>query len=193
MIKQDLRVEFLERMKALRAGQVDDKSQAIAEQFFRHFKLSEECIHIFLSITKNNEVNTFHFINQILREYPSVQIAVPKSNFTNGEMINIRYDLHTTLKVNKLGIPEPVKGESVDPSCFDIVLVPLLCFDKRGYRVGYGKGFYDRFLAKCKPGTRKIGLSLFPPVEEISDTADYDIRLDACIEPEQIHYFTPQS
>lgn len=189
MNKKDLRTEFLDRMKTLSVGQVEDKSQSLAEQFFRNYKLSEECMHIFLSITKNNEVNTFFFINQILREYEGVKLAVPKSDFSNGEMTHIRYDLHTKLKVNKLGIPEPVSGELVDPSCFDMVLVPLLCFDKRGYRVGYGKGFYDRFLAKCRPGTKKIGLSLFPPVEIISDTNEFDIRLDACIDPQQIHFF----
>lgn len=189
MVKSDLRTEYLAKMKSLSAGQVEDRSQAIASQFFRNFKLSEECLHIFLSITKNNEVNTFFFINQILKEYPNVKLAVPRSDFETGEMTHIRYDLHTKLKVNRLSIPEPVEGEIIDPSCFDMVLVPMLCFDMNGYRVGYGKGFYDRFLSKCRPETKKIGLCLFPPVDAIENVESFDIRLDAVVEPQKTHFF----
>ena len=70
-----------------------------------------------------------------------------------------------------------------------MVLVPLLGFDERGHRVGYGKGFYDRFLAECNPKIQKIGLSLFEPVAQIDDTSDFDIPLDACITPNRIWYF----
>lgn len=71
----------------------------------------------------------------------------------------------------------------------DAVLVPLIAFDARGFRVGYGKGFYDRFLKTCRADCLKIGLSLFPPVEKIADTADFDVKLDACATPEKIWRF----
>ena len=70
-----------------------------------------------------------------------------------------------------------------------MVLVPLLCFDENGYRVGYGKGFYDRYLKQMNSKTIKIGLSLFPPVKLITDTSDWDVKLDFCITPEQIFKF----
>jgi len=183
MEKAKLRKEYIAKMAALTNGELEDRSQAIAKLFFENFKLMNEHIHVFLSIARNNEINTFHIINQILRQFPKVKIAVPKSDFTTGAITNYSYSAHTRLKVNKLGIPEPVSGEIIDPSQFDIVLVPLLCFDKEGYRVGYGKGFYDRFLPNCKPGVKKIGLSLFPPIEKISDTNDFDVKMDGCIEP----------
>ncbi|HAA00946.1 MAG TPA: 5-formyltetrahydrofolate cyclo-ligase [Flavobacteriales bacterium] len=189
MVKEELRIEYLERMRSLTTGQVEDSSQSLASLFFREFPLYEECVSIFLSITRNNEINTFYFINQLQREFPGVQLAVPVSDFSSGTMTHRRYHLHTTLKINKLGIPEPIDGEVVEASCFDLVLVPLLCFDKNGSRVGYGKGFYDRFLSTCRPQTQKIGLSLFPPVELIEDTNAHDIRLDAVITPGEIFRF----
>ena len=69
----------------------------------------------------------------------------------------------------------------------DLVIVPLLAFDKKGYRVGYGKGFYDRFLQNSK--TLKIGLSFFAPTEEIIDVHLNDVRLDKCITPAGIIEF----
>lgn len=189
MDKESIRKEYLPKMAALPAGEVEDRSQAIAQLFFNEFKLTKECVHVFLSITKNNEVNTYFIINKILREFNEVKIAVPKSDFSNGKITSYSYDEHTKLKVNKLGIPEPTSGTLISPKKFDIVLVPLLAFDKKGFRVGYGKGFYDRLLAMCKPETLKIGLSLFQPLEEISDVREFDIKLNCCITPEQIYQF----
>lgn len=173
----------MSKMATLSHGEVEDRSQAVAKLFFENFKLNKEHIHIFLSIAKNNEINTWHIINKILREFPKVKIAVPKSDFSNGTISSFSYTTHTKLKVNKLGIPEPVSGEIIQPSQLDIVLIPLLCFDEKGYRVGYGKGFYDRFLPSCKPGVKKIGLSLFPSVAGISDTNEFDVKMDGCIHP----------
>lgn len=189
MDKESIRKEYLPKMNALPAGEVEDRSQAIAQLFFKEFKLTKECVHVFLSITKNNEVNTYFIINKILREFTDVKIAVPKSDFSNGKITNFSYDESTKLKVNKLGIPEPINGTQIAAKNFDIVLVPLLAFDKNGFRVGYGKGFYDRLLATCKPETKKIGLSLFPPIESISNVEKFDVKLDCCITPEQLFYF----
>ena len=84
---------------------------------------------------------------------------------------------------NEYHIPEPVNGnEFLDKP--DLVIIPLLAFDKKGYRVGYGKGFYDRFLQNIT--TQKIGLSLFDTTEEIIDVHLNDIRLDKCITPNGI-------
>ena len=67
--------------------------------------------------------------------------------------------------------------------------MPLLCFDAAGHRVGYGKGFYDKFLSKCRPDCTKIGLSYFPPVEAIAATGGHDIMLDICVTPEKTYQF----
>ena len=149
MLKSDLRNNYLEKMKTITPGKVDEMSGSIARLFFDNFKLSKEYIHIFLTITKNNEVNTFFILRNILQNYKGVTIAVPKSDFVTGTMKHYRYDNFTKLCINKLGIPEPQDSEEINAGSINIVLVPLLCFDRSGYRVGYGKGFYDRFLSEC--------------------------------------------
>lgn len=87
------------------------------------------------------------------------------------------------------GIPEPVGGVVLKPSDFDIVLIPLLAFDLAGNRVGYGKGFYDRYLLQCRPDCLKIGISIFDPVALIEDIESYDISLDIVICPAQLYDF----
>ena len=90
---------------------------------------------------------------------------------------------------NEWNIPEPINGISISTEQIDVVFIPLLAYDKTGNRVGYGKGFYDKFLAKCKPETIKIGLSFFESVESIIDVFEEDIRLDYCVTPKLIYKY----
>ena len=95
----------------------------------------------------------------------------------------------TPLKENRRGIPEPVSGIKIKPEQIDIVFVPLLIFDLKGHRVGYGQGYYDRFLAQCGAKTVKVGLSFFDPVPEIKDVNAYDVPLDHCLTPGEAYHF----
>ncbi|RYZ27704.1 MAG: 5-formyltetrahydrofolate cyclo-ligase, partial [Chitinophagaceae bacterium] len=79
--------------------------------------------------------------------------------------------------------------QQIDPKEIDLVVVPLLTFDKKGYRVGYGKGFYDRFLHQCKKDCIKIGLSYFDPIEAVDDANEFDVTLDFCITPQKAYVF----
>jgi 5-formyltetrahydrofolate cyclo-ligase len=96
---------------------------------------------------------------------------------------------NTRIQKNEYNIPEPVDGLEVPATKIDVVFVPLLAFDKKGHRVGYGKGFYDKFLSECKPGTIKIGLSFFEPEELISDIFESDVILDYGVTPNVIYSF----
>ena len=75
----------------------------------------------------------------------------------------------TRIVCNSWKIPEPSEGIVFDPKLLEVVFVPLLICDLKGQRVGYGQGYYDRFLSQCKPEVIKIGLSLFDPIEAITD------------------------
>jgi 5-formyltetrahydrofolate cyclo-ligase len=90
---------------------------------------------------------------------------------------------------SKWGIPEPLKGRIVEPAELDVVLIPLLAFDLNGHRVGYGKGFYDRYLASCRPDCLKIGISFFEATAPIDDVESHDIALDIAICPTQVYDF----
>ncbi|WP_337251765.1 5-formyltetrahydrofolate cyclo-ligase [Maribacter halichondriae] len=89
-----------------------------------------------------------------------------------------------------MGVPEPVDGIEIDPMKIDVVFVPLLAFDEKGNRVGYGKGFYDDFLSKCRPNVVKVGLSLFEAEKNITGIADHDILLNYCVTPQRIYSFS---
>lgn len=67
-----------------------------------------------------------------------------------------------------------------------MVLVPLLAYDKNGHRVGYGGGFYDKFLAECKTGCKKVGLSFFPPLDFLLPSEAYDITIDCIVTPDGV-------
>jgi 5-formyltetrahydrofolate cyclo-ligase len=96
----------------------------------------------------------------------------------------------TKIVENKWGIPEPVDGEKCFPEVFDFVFVPLLVCDQYGNRIGYGKGFYDAFLKKCKKSCKFIGLSHFELEQErIEDILETDIPLHYCITPTKVHSF----
>ena len=91
--------------------------------------------------------------------------------------------------MNQYGIPEPVGGKEIMPEELDLVFVPLLGFDLQGNRVGYGKGYYDRFLSKCKDDVIKVGLSFLSPIDCIEDVDFFDKKLDFCITPERVYAF----
>ena len=89
---------------------------------------------------------------------------------------------------SEYGIPEPVSGIEISPEMIEVVFVPLLVYDKRGHRIGYGKGFYDRFLKRCNSEAVFVGLSFFDPEPEIF-FEDLDVPLNFCVVPKEIFDF----
>jgi 5-formyltetrahydrofolate cyclo-ligase len=97
---------------------------------------------------------------------------------------------NTVIKPNKYGIPEPAgNGIEINPMQLDVVVVPLLGCDLNGNRLGYGGGFYDRFLAQCKPDCLKIGLDFYPPLDTKLPSESTDVRLDMLVWPEGVRSF----
>lgn len=95
----------------------------------------------------------------------------------------------TLFEVNKYGIAEPVGAEIRVADELDLIIVPLLAYDVRGHRIGYGKGYYDRFLRDCRDDVLKIGFSFFEPEQTIPEINRYDVKLDYCITPHRIYSF----
>ncbi|MFD2513115.1 5-formyltetrahydrofolate cyclo-ligase [Pontibacter locisalis] len=185
MLKAELRKKMLQQRRALSAEEVQLRSNQIAELFFRYFPLEGgQTVHVFLPITRNNEVDTWPIIERLRREHPKVQVAVPVTDVEQNVLTHHHLTDEAVLIENEWGIPEPQEAHIIHAEDVDVVLIPLLAFDKVGHRVGYGKGFYDRFLADCRPDVLKIGLSLEPPVELIADSNPYDIPMNYAITPE---------
>ncbi|MEP6946461.1 MAG: 5-formyltetrahydrofolate cyclo-ligase [Acidobacteriota bacterium] len=190
MTKPELRSLYLEKRRQLSASDVAGRSGRIADYFFATTELSKiETLHTFLSIPKFHEVDTALIYERIWRECPRIITVTSRTGTDKDILDHAEFAADTAFIESKWGIREPSGEISIEPSAVDIVLVPLLCVDERGYRVGYGKGFYDRFLAKCRPDCVKIGLSLFAPIDAIDDLHDHDVALDRYITPAGLTVF----
>ncbi|WP_185877808.1 5-formyltetrahydrofolate cyclo-ligase [Blattabacterium cuenoti] len=160
------------------------------EIFYRLKKISiweKNIFHIFLSIEKLNEVNTFMIVHHLLKKRKI--ITIPHTNFKNFYINNCILEKNTILIKNKYGILEPYYKKLMNPIFIDVIFLPLIIFDHKGYRVGYGKGFYDKFIFLCKKNIIKIGLSFFNPIEIIYDINDNDLNLDLGITPYNTFFF----
>jgi 5-formyltetrahydrofolate cyclo-ligase len=135
------------------------------------------------------EPNTHLFSGYLRHMLPGLQIAYPKTDRTQHTMEALLIDEDTVYQTNEWGITEPKQGMTIDPKEIDLVFVPMLICDRKGHRVGYGKGFYDRFLNLCRPDAVKMGFSYFEPIEQIVDSADFDVPLTYCITPQDIYEF----
>ncbi len=187
MRKFDLRKIYLERQIALSPAERTEKSAQILTRFFAEFDLGKiHFLHCFLPIQRTNEIDTKPIFTKIWRDFSNIETLAPRINFETSEIENLIFTSETELIQNRWLIHEPAHSEKVETEKIDMVLVPLLCFDGSGQRVGYGKGFYDRFLKNCRKDCLKIGLSYFPPIEKISDAWESDVMLDFCVTPEEI-------
>ena len=192
MDKAALRKEFLQKRLVLTQNEVEKKSLLITEKTVHLLKdKSFQTIHTFLPQRNKNEVDTWKIISKLRISFPHVDIIVPYVIPSTREMEHYLLTEETLLIENRWGIPEPdpLTEKRVSTKILDIILIPLLAFDKAGYRVGYGGGFYDRFLIQCRSNTFKIGLSLFEPVGQIEDLNQFDIKMDACITPSELLYW----
>lgn len=187
MTKSELRIKYKVLRKSLSLDQADDFSLAIANQLLQLDIWDKSFFHIFLSIEEQKEVNTEYILNILAGK--DKNIVISKSNFKNLSLTHYLLTDSTRIKKNHYNIPEPIEGIEINSSQIEVVFVPLLVFDKTGNRIGYGKGFYDRFLSNCKPETIKIGLSFFEAETEVFETDDNDISLDYCVTPLQVYQF----
>jgi 5-formyltetrahydrofolate cyclo-ligase len=190
MTKKELRKYYLIKRKELSDKAYEELNQKLFTNFFSSVDLTGvSVLHTFLPIEKNREPDTWPIIDHIKKEYPKIKISIPRINDQTGELENFYFESKDQLKTNLWGIPEPKHGIPTEPSSIDVVFAPMLVFDRNGHRVGYGKGFYDRFFRQCSSTCKRIGICLFPPVDNIDDVSEYDEKLDVIITPEDTFTF----
>lgn len=187
MNKKELRKKYKDLRKTLNENEIEDLSLAIANQTLKLPIWNFENYHLFLTITEHREVDT-EFLLQILSGKDK-NVILSRSDFETREMNHVLLTDNLKIVKNEWNIPEPVGGIPIANEMIDVVFIPLLAYDKKGNRIGYGKGFYDLFLSKCKKEVVKIGLSFFEPEEEIQDVFESDIALDYCVTPNTIYNF----
>ena len=147
-------------------------------------------VHTYLPIRRQQEADTWPLIYRLWRDFPQVRTW---SSITQREGHTLRHfqlTPNTYLTEDRWGIPAPSGTIEYVSGRPDLVIVPLLAVDGQGNRVGYGGGYYDRFLAQTGPNCPKIGLSFFDPTDRIDDVDETDVRLDGCVFPDRVRWFS---
>lgn len=166
----------------------DDKNARLLYHFHEFFEnKNADLVHCYLSIQKNKEVNTWPLIELI--KSMGAKVVISRSELKSNDLTHYLFEDYGQLKESSWGIPEPQHGVEMEAESVDIVLVPLIVFDKKGHRIGYGKGYYDKFLSECREDCLKVGLSLSPPLDLIPYTESHDISLDFCVTPHGTYSF----
>ena len=192
--KPTLRRAALAHRLALLPDESARRSAQMCEQLFAHFPVADwRWLHVFLPLVEKNEPDTWRIIRRIWAGPLPTRLAAPVMQPGGTSLRHYELTPDTPLLANHWGISEPATTAvaEVPAAAFDAVLVPLLAVDETGHRVGYGGGYYDRFLAQCRPGTQFIGLNVLDnaPVARIADLLPTDVPLTACISPSGVQRF----
>ena len=187
MNKKALRTLYKQKRATIPPERQAQLSQQIVEQTLLLPIWDKRVFHSFLSIISFGEVDTSYLI-RLLQERGKT-LVVSRTLMETVHMEHFLYDPNQIEANNKWHIPEPQGGIPIKSEEIEVVFVPLLAYDTAGNRIGYGKGFYDNFLAECKADTLKVGLSFFPPEPHIEDVREGDIPLDYVVTPEDVFKF----
>lgn len=181
--KEELRRTLLERRKSISEPDYYGASADIIEQLKRQQEYQNaRTIHSYVSINERREVETRELIKEML--FKGKKVVVPITDFENGMLTHIQLGSFDDLEPNKWGVLEPSGGEQVSTDELELVIVPMVGADGRCNRIGYGEGFYDRFLKKVS--CPKIGLIFERNVVEEIPVEDFDIPLDKIVTGERI-------
>ena len=191
MTKTELRKFYLNERLSISDQDLAQLNWDICDNFFSQIDLRQiKVIHSFITMENTKEPDTWMIINRLQKNFAGIRISIPKINIESLSIENFYYENPEQLKVNSWGIREPQYGEPTPTAEIDIVLVPMLIADQFGHRVGYGKGFYDKFLATCKGSCIPVGLCFYEPVLRIDDINEWDMPLKYCVTPRQVHRFS---
>ena len=188
MNKQLLREIYLKKRLALNQHEKLNLEENIAT-LFNHFPFKYPTnILLYHPIENKKEPNIPQILSLFIQKTKS-KVYFPIVDISNLTMQISEINKNSTFIENKWGIQEPFPIIPTDPKNIDMVIIPLLIFDLNGYRVGYGKGVYDRFLEKNNHIKYKVGVCFFDPVENIDDIAKFDLPLTHCFTPSVIYEF----
>ena len=182
-----------EHGKAVRAslglGDKSELDQQIRERCEQELEWAGyKTVHLFLPIPRRNEIDTWPLLSWIWRAFPDKQVFVPRMLGIDIESVAINDQ--TDFGPNALGVPEPMRGRLLtEEEKLDLIITPLLAFDRNGNRVGYGGGYYDRFLSE-HPEATTVGLAYEKCfIESGIETGSFDIPLDMVVTNARLHKF----
>lgn len=175
MDKQALRKEIRDKKRAMTEAEIVAASQRLAELFVAS-EAYRQAKTIYGYLPYNQEVRTVPILQQALAD--GKRVAVPKCY--GDEMRFIYLEDLSQVEKGYCGIPEPIADEPVADDATALVLMPGLAFDPQGHRMGYGGGFYDKFLEK-EPNHPTIALCYGFQMLEHLETEAHDIPVDTVL------------
>ncbi|NSW82346.1 MAG: 5-formyltetrahydrofolate cyclo-ligase [Syntrophothermus sp.] len=153
--RQSIRGEKRRLREGLSTTEVERNSRAVVEHLSHMTPLLKASV-IMGYIAIDNEIDVWPFLEQCLSQ--GKVVVLPRIETVTNRLVAVRFIGEEGLRKGRFGLMEP-EGDSFPPELIDAVIVPGLAFDMRGYRLGYGKGYYDRFLPELRPGTLTIGVA----------------------------------
>jgi len=181
---------YRKKYQALRMKLLEEEIYDLSDKIISILKTipvwEKNTYHLFISSQQKNEVKTIKILSYL---YDLGKVVVTSKMRPDKKLIHLRVNKSTRFIQNDYNILEPDSAEEILPTDLDVIIIPLLCFDKKGNRVGYGGGYYDKFLSKTGNDVMKIGLSFFEPVDYIDGITEIDVPLDICVTPEKVYDF----
>ncbi len=187
MTKKDIRSLFREKRLALSPFFVESTSHLIIDLIFKNVNFENKVCSVFLPIQRLNEPITYPLINLIKNQGGKVAVSI--SDFNSRRMSHVIFESEQQLVLNSYDILEPTYGTPISNNELDIVFVPLLACDSSGFRVGYGKGFYDQLISELKPTAHTIGISMFDELVSIDDVEKHDKAIQSLATPKRFLNF----
>jgi 5-formyltetrahydrofolate cyclo-ligase len=176
--KKDLRKKLLQKRESIPEPEYYGSSADIVENLKEQGEFKRaETIHCYVSMNVRREVETRELIKEMISK--GKQVVVPITNFERGSLRHVELNSYSDLEPNKWGVLEPEDGEEIALDEIDLVVVPMVGADEHCNRIGYGKGFYDRFLREVECPT--IGLIFDQNIVANIPTEDFDVPLDKII------------
>lgn len=189
MIKTEARKIYSEKRAQLTPKEINT-FQALLLIRFQELSLGYfHLVHSYLPLLEKNEPDPSPLLDWLQFRDPGLHVTFSKINPSDFTMSHFLVEDNTRFEKNRYGILEPTGGVPINEKDIELAFVPLLAFDLEGNRVGYGKGYYDRFLDQCSDSITKVGLSFFSPVDSIQDISFFDKKLDFCITPDCVYAF----
>ena len=182
-MKELLRMQNLQKRNSLSAKAIEEKSLFIQEKLFL-LKEFKEAGKILFYVGVKTEVRTKQMILDALALGKIV--CVPKSDFEKKIMNAVQIKNLNDLEETQFGLLEPKRGKEVPAEELDLIIVPGVAFDLRGTRLGYGGGFFDKFLRKTSRNAVKIGLAFECNLEESLPVTSHDEKMNKIITEEKI-------
>jgi 5-formyltetrahydrofolate cyclo-ligase len=189
MTKAQLRNIYREKRKVISAQQKEKWNDLLVINFQKIDLPFITYVHTYLAMYDHNEIPTQQILGYLKLRNPGLQVSIPKINTETEQIDQFIYKEDMEMVINRFGVKEPSDGDKIDATKIDVVLTPLLAFDKKGNRLGFGKGYYDKFFSQCRHDAIKIGLSYFEAEDLIGDTNKYDIPLNYCVTPQTLYRF----